>query len=141
VPIYYEPLISKLAAWGADRPQAIARMRRALQEYDVRGIRTTIPFFRWMVEQPAFAEAAFHTGFLDELLQRRQGTPFFTADASLEEVAAIALAVLRQSDAGTERGQDAGAPWLPAAAGTERTSARRSPSAWKTLGRVEGLRS
>ena len=61
VPIYYDPLISKLVAWGADRPQAIARMQRALHEYEVRGIRTTVPFFRWMLQQPAFVNAEFHT--------------------------------------------------------------------------------
>mgnify|MGYP003694167075 CR=1 FL=1 len=59
VPIFYDPLISKLVAWGDDRPQAIARMRRALREYDVIGIKTTVPFFRWMLEQPDFVDARF----------------------------------------------------------------------------------
>src|SRR5207302_9770617 len=45
VPIFYDPMISKLAAWAEDRPRAIARMRRALAEYLVAGIRTTVPFF------------------------------------------------------------------------------------------------
>ena len=44
VPIFYDPLISKLVAWAEDRPRAIARMRRALSEYRVAGIRTTVPF-------------------------------------------------------------------------------------------------
>jgi len=46
VPIFYDPMISKLVAWAEDRPLAIARMRRALGEYLVAGIRTTVPFFR-----------------------------------------------------------------------------------------------
>ena len=52
VPIFYDPMISKLVAWAEDRPQAIARMRRALDEYLITGIRTTLPFFRWLLTQP-----------------------------------------------------------------------------------------
>jgi acetyl-CoA carboxylase biotin carboxylase subunit len=144
VPIYYDPLISKLVTWGADRAQAIARMQRALREYEVRGIKTTVPFFKWMLRQPAFVNAAFHTGYLDEVLQQRQDTPFLTGEASLEEVAAIAAAVvlnfrLKPDAAGAtpEAAGNAGRgarPWPLSAAG-------RSPSAWKALARVEGLRS
>jgi acetyl-CoA carboxylase biotin carboxylase subunit len=83
VPIFYDPLVSKLIAWGADRPQAVARMRRALCEYEVHGIRTTLGFFRWMLRQPAFVEGAFHTEYLDELLQQRRGTAFTERDLSL----------------------------------------------------------
>ncbi len=54
VPIFYDPMISKLVAWAEDRPAAIARMRRALGEYVVAGIKTTLPFFRWLLEQPEF---------------------------------------------------------------------------------------
>ena len=93
VPVYYDALISKLVASGADRPQAVARMRRALAEYDVRGIRTTVPFFRWLLEQPVFLDAAFHTGFLDTLLQQRRGTSFFAPESSLREVALVAAAI------------------------------------------------
>src|SRR5688500_2701386 len=56
VPIFYDPLISKLAVWGTERPQAIARMQRALDEYVVRGIRTSIPFFRWILSVPTVDE-------------------------------------------------------------------------------------
>ena len=93
VPIYYDPMISKLVAWAEDRPRAIARMRRALDEYSVAGIKTTVPFFRWMLREPAFIEAQFHTSYLDELLHERAGRPFSTPDPSLEEVAAVAAAI------------------------------------------------
>ena len=93
VPIYYDPMISKLVAWAEDRPRAIARMRRALDEYAVNGIRTTVPFFRWLLMQPVFLEAQFHTAYLDELLHERAGKPFSTPDPSLEEVAAITAAL------------------------------------------------
>ena len=93
VPIYYDPLISKLVARGEDRPEAIARMARALREYEVLGIRTTVPFFRWMLAQPAFLDGQFHTGYLDEVLQQRQGEPFAIPDEDVDEVAAIAAAL------------------------------------------------
>ena len=54
VPIFYDPMISKLVAWAEDRPLAIARMQRALGEYLVTGIKTTVPFFTWLLAQPDF---------------------------------------------------------------------------------------
>jgi acetyl-CoA carboxylase, biotin carboxylase subunit len=93
VPIFYDPLISKLVAWGSDRTQAIARMRRALREYDVVGIKTSLPFFRWMLEQPDFVEARFHTAYLDEVLRARAGEPFTSAEDDRIAVAVIAAAI------------------------------------------------
>jgi acetyl-CoA carboxylase biotin carboxylase subunit len=122
IPTFYDPLMSKLIAWGEDRPQATARMLRALEEYEVVGIRTSIPFFRWMLRQQAFASAAFHTGYLDELLQQRAREPFSSWESSLEEVAAIAAA-------------------LHAAQGRERSaSVAPAGGAWKQQARAEGLR-
>ncbi|MGE5246029.1 MAG: acetyl/propionyl/methylcrotonyl-CoA carboxylase subunit alpha [Betaproteobacteria bacterium] len=123
VPIFYDPMISKLVAWAEDRPQAIARMRRALGEYLVAGIRTTLPFFRWLFEQPEFLEGRFDTTYLDELLRSRAGRPFVEPQDGQEDVAAMAAAV----DALLTAGAGAGAP--PAA------DARR----WKALARLEGL--
>ncbi len=93
IPIYYDPLISKLIAWGADRDEALARMRRALREYTVVGVRTTVPFFRWFLAQPAFVAGDVHTGQLDELLQQRNGEPFATHDSSFAEVGLVAAAL------------------------------------------------
>jgi acetyl-CoA carboxylase biotin carboxylase subunit len=137
VPIFYDPLISKLIAWGENRPEAIARMRRALREYEIRGIRTSLPFFQWMMRQPAFLEAEFHTEFLDELLQRRGDEGFADVDPSLEEVAAIAACVTL----GTE-------PSRVESVHSRMGSARRSGSTgpmegtqtWKDRARLEGLR-
>jgi acetyl-CoA carboxylase biotin carboxylase subunit len=90
VPIFYDPLISKLVAWGEDRSAAIARMRRALGECIVTGIKTTVPFFAWLLDQPEFHAAAFHTTYLDEVLKARNGRPFVEAPIDIEDVAAIA---------------------------------------------------
>ena len=93
VPIFYDPLISKLIAWGIDRPQAIARMRRALDEYGVVGIKTSIPFFRWMLHHDDFVAARFHTAYLDEVLRARAGQPFTVVDDERVEAAVIATAI------------------------------------------------
>ena len=61
VPVFYDPLIAKLATWAETRPMAIARMARALDEYDVRGIKTTIPFFRWLLADSRTSRPAAST--------------------------------------------------------------------------------
>jgi acetyl-CoA carboxylase biotin carboxylase subunit len=135
VPVYYDSLISKLCAWGPDRPRAIARMSRALREYEVLGIQTTVPFFRWMLAQPAFLAAAFHTGYLDELLQQRGGEPFATADKDEEEAAAIGAALHLMSGSGPSVADPGGSarqerhPTLPVGKG-----------GWKERARAEALR-
>jgi acetyl/propionyl-CoA carboxylase alpha subunit len=93
VPVFYDPLVSKLIVWGADRAQAIARTRTALREYEIRGVQTTLPFFSWLIEEPSFIDGRFHTEFLDEVLQRRGGPPRIAPDLSLTEVAAVAVAL------------------------------------------------
>jgi acetyl-CoA carboxylase, biotin carboxylase subunit len=74
VSIHYDPLISKLAAWGRSREEAIDRLRRALDEYQVGGIRTTLPFFREIVRDEEFKSAKLDTGFIDRFNQRRETT-------------------------------------------------------------------
>jgi acetyl-CoA carboxylase biotin carboxylase subunit len=145
VPIFYDPLISKLSVWGSDRPQAIARMQRALREYDVRGIRTTVPFFRWMLAQRPFQDGEFHTATLDELLQQREGEPFSTPDEDDEEVAAIAAALHA-----FERGSVS--PGIPVRLKPDATCAaarmpyvvsgfsRTGVASWKHQARLEALR-
>ena len=107
-------MISKLVTWAEDRPRAIARMRRALGEYLVVGIRTTVPFFTWLLEQADFVEGKFHTAYLDDVLAGRSGQPFVTASADIEDVAAIGViikAIMRHlgADAESIKSDEAGA--------------------------------
>jgi len=62
---FYDPLISKLCAWAPTRERAVARMRRALEEYVVTGIRTNIAFHQKLLEHPDFVAGKYDTGFLD----------------------------------------------------------------------------
>ncbi|MDP1569854.1 MAG: acetyl-CoA carboxylase biotin carboxylase subunit [Vicinamibacterales bacterium] len=93
VPIYYDPMISKLITWGEDRDHALARMRRALAEYEVRGIKTTIPFFLWVLEDADFQASRFDTTFIDRKLGARQGAPLQAIDADHETLAVLAVAL------------------------------------------------
>ncbi|MCB1042907.1 MAG: acetyl-CoA carboxylase biotin carboxylase subunit [Acidobacteria bacterium] len=89
VPIYYDPMISKLSTWGADRNQAIGRMIRALGEYKIGGIAHNIDFHRHLMHHPAFVSADLDTSFIDRY-------PELTAAAAtngLEHVAVIAASI------------------------------------------------
>jgi acetyl/propionyl-CoA carboxylase alpha subunit len=95
VPLEYDPMLAKLVVWAPDRPAAVDRLRRALQEYLVGGIATTLSLFRALVEMDVFRQAAFHTGFLDELLaSRRLEELHAEQDPEAEEAAVVAAACL-----------------------------------------------
>ena len=66
IPPYYDSLVAKLIVWGTDRPHAIARGKRALEEFVIEGIKTTIPFHLKVLEDARFLSGNFDTGFLDK---------------------------------------------------------------------------
>jgi acetyl-CoA carboxylase biotin carboxylase subunit len=124
IPLFYDSMISKLVTWAGTRPEAIQRLTRALDEYRVVGVKTTVPFFRWLTRQPAFLEGAFDTTYLDRVLADRHGQPFDEASATDERDAAIAAGL---------------AAWLRA----HRASAGAPASSggqWRRASRLEGLR-
>jgi 3-methylcrotonyl-CoA carboxylase alpha subunit len=66
IPPDYDPLIAKLMVHAADRPAAIARLERALTEFEIGGIQTMLPFHRFVADSPAFRSAELSTGFVEE---------------------------------------------------------------------------
>ncbi len=66
IPPYYDSLVAKLIVWGKSRERAIARAKRALGEFVIEGIKTTIPFHLKVLEDPRFISGNFDTGFLDK---------------------------------------------------------------------------
>jgi acetyl-CoA carboxylase biotin carboxylase subunit len=121
VPIDYDPLISKLAAWGSTREEAIERMRRALSEYHIGGIKTNIEFFLEILIHDDFRKGDFDTGFIDRWLKNRNGS------AELPDIhrdlAALTAALFHSQSA-------------PAASETP----RKAESPWKLSGRRNALR-
>ncbi|MEA2203691.1 MAG: acetyl-CoA carboxylase, biotin carboxylase subunit [Blastocatellia bacterium] len=95
VSIHYDPMISKLAAWGATRAEAIDRLRRALDEYAVSGIKTTLPFFRQIVRDEEFIAGKLDTGFISRFLERRDSKENQTPDQEerARDIAVIAAAL------------------------------------------------
>jgi acetyl-CoA carboxylase, biotin carboxylase subunit len=134
VPIYYDSLLSKLIVWAEDRPRCLARLRRALGEYDIVGPRTTLPFFRWIVDQADFSAGRFDTTTLDRWLDERNGQPFSASAGDAEAVAAIGVAlhavtaIPGPARAGHSR------------AATTQAGAAMNPGGWKRQARLEGLR-
>lgn len=84
VPIFYDPLIAKLVTWGRDRKEAIERMRRALLEYHIVGIKTTIPFFLRILQHPDFVKGNYNTHFIEKLEKEEK-----KSDVEIEDLSAI----------------------------------------------------
>ena len=129
VPVHYDSMVAKLIAHASDRQTAIARMDRALGEYEIAGVPTTIPLFRWLLAHDDVVAARFDTTFLDRVLAERNGDPFLEAPGDGEETAILAAA-LSVALGGGAAASGAGAP--PAAGA--------HASRWKQTARVEGLR-
>lgn len=119
VPLHYDPMLSKLITVGIDRNEAIQRMRRALREYRVDGIQTTIPFYFAMMDNESFRAGDFDTGFIDRYLAEL--THRSVPDQYIE--AAIAVAAIRALEESEKT-------VLP----------RRSESKWKRASRTESVR-
>jgi acetyl-CoA carboxylase biotin carboxylase subunit len=69
VPPFYDSMVGKLIVWGADREEAVLRSRRALSEYRIEGIKTTIPLHLRLLREEAFLSGRYHTGYLEGLLE------------------------------------------------------------------------
>ena len=93
VSIYYDPMISKFAVIGRDRNEAIERMRRALMEYHVAGVRTTIPFFRAVMDDEEFVDGKLDTGFIERFFAREEKKRPAGTDAGTRDIAVIAAAL------------------------------------------------
>lgn len=91
VPLYYDPLLAKLICWGSDRTEALARLHRALMEYTIAGIRTTIPFAQWIARHPRFIAGDFSTDFIAEEWHPEMETPPALTDGELSPVQLAAL--------------------------------------------------
>jgi acetyl-CoA carboxylase, biotin carboxylase subunit len=126
VSLFYDPLLAKLIVWGETRAESILRMRRALAEYRIGGVHTTIPFHQQMMDNIRFQGGQYDTQFVD-------GPDGFRMSAApsrdLAKVAAIAAALVEH-----ERGQEAVILGVPCGEQSVQVSQ------WKQLGRTSAMR-
>jgi acetyl-CoA carboxylase biotin carboxylase subunit len=126
---YYDPLVSKLSVWAPTRDHAIARMRRALSEYVVTGIRTNLAFHEKLFAHPEFAAGQYDTGFIDRYKDELLGYPLVRADRREAVATAVAVAAARSERATGAKEATLGesgsrlSPWIA----HHRASMRRSP--------------
>ena len=145
VPTHYDALVSKVIAWGPDRAGAIARMVRALTEYDLRGIKTTIGFCRDLLSSRAFAAGEFDTTTVEHMMEKRRAGPA-AQDQELEELAAIAAAFAAHRPRGTavaaeaEKAPVAEPEQAPPVAPAKARVVAASESLWEQRARLENLR-
>jgi acetyl-CoA carboxylase biotin carboxylase subunit len=132
VSLYYDPMLAKLIVWGADRQQAIARMRRALVDLIIQGIETSREFHIRMMDDPDFQSGAIDIQWLERNLSQILAR---SASEDSFKVAAIAAALLAEGDR-TARNVGVTATGSPGA-----TAKNESADSWKQAARIEGLRS
>jgi acetyl-CoA carboxylase biotin carboxylase subunit len=128
VPNDYDPLLSKLIAWGNSREETIARLRGALDEYIITGIRTNAGLFRRILTEPEFLRGEIHTRWLDEVLRRSRTASSGSEDTELNaacEASAIAAAIWQANQSSAQ---------ASTASCTNETSSR-----WKMEGRRQQL--
>ena len=130
VTVYYDPMVAKLIAWGADRQEAIDRLKRALAEYVVKGIKTSIPFHQKVMRHPVFVKGKYDTGFIDEHMDGgKGGDELMEGDEEMERAAFMlaAIAAYRREKARAAK-----------AASTTQSGGGEDP--WKSAGRRSQMR-
>ena len=117
VGVHYDPMIAKLIAWDRDRPSALRRLRRALDEYQIAGITTNLSFLSAVTAHPAFADADRDPGSLDTGLIECNRAALFREPAPVPD-AILAIAVLseslrmdREAASAAARSSDPCSPW------------------------------
>jgi acetyl-CoA carboxylase biotin carboxylase subunit len=100
-------MLAKVIAWGIDREEALARMKRALSEYQIGGVITNIPAFNWMLKQKSFLDGSFDINFLDkEFLPLLPGKWKDSSSEEYEEIAAVLGAILKEGELQTTISQN-----------------------------------
>jgi len=103
VTVNYDPMVAKLIAWGRDRDEAIDRLRRALEEFVVKGIKTSIPFHLRVLRHPRFLEGHYDTGFIDQHMDGGKAAPQPDGEERRVAVMIAAIAAYRRDKERSER--------------------------------------
>jgi acetyl-CoA carboxylase biotin carboxylase subunit len=131
IPQFYDSMIAKLIVWGETREIAIARMKRALSEFEIDGVPTTVKFHEAVLSHPAFVEGEFNTGFIEKEAEYFKNA-FSQITQDHLESAAILSAVIAAQD------QQKSSPSVVATGKSGEAPA--AASIWRERGRFESIR-
>ncbi len=114
VPVYYDPILSKLIVWAENREMARQRMIRALESYAILGIKTTVHFLKTVIEHPDFASGKADTSFIEKNLMELTADDKLENDLEIALAAAVIKAATSRTVLGNRQGVQAEAPdpWL-----------------------------
>jgi acetyl-CoA carboxylase biotin carboxylase subunit len=104
ITVYYDPLISKLIGWAKDRHSAIVKLLESLNEYQIAGVITNIPFLKRILENKSFQKGDYDINFLQKEIFSKSGKDASSED-SLEDAAAIMTAILKSDIKGNGNGK------------------------------------
>ena len=121
VPVFYDPLIAKLLVWGTNRKMAIRRMVRALSEYRITGVKTTVGFLANVMTDKRFKSGNFDTHFIDEMEERKK----IASDENVRAASIVAALAFHLSNSNSRKNEK------------EMSS---DVSLWKQAGRREAMR-
>jgi len=127
VTVNYDPMVAKLVAWGATREESIDRLRRALQEFVVKGIKTSIPFHMQVLRHEAFLSGHYDTGFIDSHMDELRSSAGAEDETHRMARVLAAIAAYRRDKANAERTRAGGQGGI-------------SEDPWKTFGRRSQMR-
>jgi len=91
VSVYYDPMIAKLIVWGNTREEAMKRMKRAIDEYEITGIQSTLSFGKFVINHPVFQQGLYNTGFVESYFNNGA---VYNGDEEEAKVAAILMSYL-----------------------------------------------
>lgn len=128
VTLYYDSLLAKLITYGTDRCEAIARTKRALEEYHIVGVTTTIPFLECLMSHPVFLAGDYNTGFIEYELSERH-----LSDNRNEVKRLVAIAAALYAKANHSTGHNSEMKQVP-------NKSTPGKSEWKFAGRANQLR-
>jgi acetyl-CoA carboxylase biotin carboxylase subunit len=120
IPIYYDPMITKLIAWGEDREQCIARLNRALKEFMLTGIKTNINLHKNILVHETFLDGTYTTQFIEKEFTHKTPKEFFMFIDNDVFMIAAAIEAYQETK--------------------KRDVSQRGESKWKTIGRYRGMR-
>jgi acetyl-CoA carboxylase biotin carboxylase subunit len=115
VPVFYDPLIAKLLVWAPTRQEAILRIKRALKEYIIRGIKTSIPFHLLVMSNQKFITGDYDTTFIDKVLGKIEYKKHYYKIAAIASVIAKTLKEEKTTSVSAKTSQPGLNPWKLAA--------------------------